>query len=276
MDRVSRRCTEAAVAAAVLLAAPASLGGQGTDEFVAAARRGTAIFRDRAAAIAAGYRLMGPESPAMGRHWVHPGLLLKGTIDPAHPQILSYATVGGQPVLVGVAYAVPAGVALPVGPAPPTAWHVHDGTVVEEAVQPDHDAHRAPAREDSTARGVAVLHAWIYIANPGGLFAADNWALPFVRLGLEPPTGGAVDAARALSLAAGSVTYYLDQLASATRLAPDAVAAIEVQLLAGADTVGRWLAARPATPLDRGDLDWLAKVWAVASREMQTAMADRR
>jgi len=270
MARPSPRSTDAAVAAALLVALPASLVGQRIDEFMAAARRGTAVYQDRGAAIAAGYRPMGPESPAMGRHWVHPGLLLQGAVDPARPQILSYATIGGQPVLVGVAYAVPAGVELPDGPAPREAWHVHDGPVVEEAVQPDHDAHSA-ARAGPGAGGVAVLHAWIYVANPAGPFASDNWALPFVRLGLAPPAGAPQAAARALALASGGAPFYVEQLATTTELTAAAARRIESILTAAANTVTGWLASRPDQPLDPAEIEWLARLWTEAWSEARAA-----
>jgi hypothetical protein len=270
MARTNHRCIDPAALAALLLTAPVSLVGQGTEEFVAAARRGTESYQDRSAAIAAGYRPMGPESPAMGQHWVHPGLLIQGVVDPARPQILSYATIAGRPVLVGVAYAVPTGARIPDGPAPREAWHVHDGTLVEEAVQPDHDAHRVVGAGPAMG-GVAVLHAWIYVANPAGLFASDNWALPFVRLGLEPPARVPEATARALALAAGGVPFYVEQLGSTADLPGDAARTIERLLGARADTVGRWLASRPARPLDPAEIEWLTSLWTAAWSEARAA-----
>ena len=207
----------------------------------------------------------------MGRHWVHPGLLLQGQVDPARPQILSYATIGSQSVLVGVGYAVPAGADIPAGPAPRVAWHIHDGTIIEEAVQPDHDAHAA-GQADARTGGVAVLHAWVHVANPAGLFASDNWALPFVRLGLEPPAGASEAAARALSLVAGGATFYVEQLAATTALTAHGAVSVESIFTARADTVGRWLAARRPGPLDATELDWLAGVWSAAWTEARAAV----
>jgi hypothetical protein len=109
--------------------------------------------------------------------------------------------------------------------------------------------------------GVAVLHAWIYVANPAGLFASDNWALPFVRLGLEPPARFPEAAARALALAADGAMFYVEQLAATTDLTVDAARAIERILAARADTVGRWLASRPGQRFDEAELEWLAKLW---------------
>ncbi len=186
----------------------------------------------------------------MGRHWVHPSLILAEHIDPARPAILAYATVAGRPRLVGVAYVLPAGAAVPDHPAPRQAWHVHDGTILAEAVQPDHDAHGAG---DSVPAGVAVLHAWIYVANPAGTFASDNWALPFVTAGLEPPATTDADAARGLSLGRAAAFHAeppgRDQ------------AALERH---GAG-VRQWLAVRAPGPVTAAELTWLARVWAEAA-----------
>jgi hypothetical protein len=185
--------------AALLLVASAA--GQ-TPDFVAQARAGTAPYRDVQVARAAGYRPVGPDFPGMGRHWVHPALILRDTLDPAAPPILEYADIAGRPTLVGVAYAKlvrdgspPRGL-----PVPPGAWHFHQGTVEEESFLRSHAgvAHAMPGPQ------IAVLHAWIWLDNPDGLLATDNWALPYARLGYATPAGAPRDAARALALAAGA------------------------------------------------------------------------
>ena len=174
-------------------------------DFVAAARTGTAAYRDAQIARAAGYRPVGPDFPGMGRHWVHPGLILRDTLDPAAPPILEYAEIDGRLTLVGVAYAKlvhdgtpPAGL-----PVPATAWHFHQGTVEEESFLRSHAgvAHVAPA--GTREPRIAVLHAWIWLDNPDGLLATDNWALPYARLGYRMPPDASHDAGRAVALAAG-------------------------------------------------------------------------
>jgi hypothetical protein len=192
--------------AALLLVATAA--GQSPD-FVAQARAGTARYRDVEVARAAGYRPVGPDFPGMGRHWVHPALILRDTLDPAAPPILEYAEIAGRPTLVGVAYAMlvrggtpppPPPLGLPV---PPAAWHFHQGTVEEESFLRSHAGvvHVVPGEEN--APRIAVLHAWIWLENPDGLLATDNWALPYARLGYRMPPGAPREAARALALAAG-------------------------------------------------------------------------
>ena len=193
----------------LLVAAATGAAGQGAD-FIARARAGTAAYRDAQVARAAGYRPVGPDFPGMGRHWVHPALILRDTLDAAAPPILEYAEIAGRPTLVGVAYAklVRDG-RPPVGlPVPPAAWHFHQGTVEEESFLRSHAGltHVAPGGGEREPR-IAVLHVWIWLENPDGLLATDNWALPYARLGYRmPPAGGGgapQEAARALALAAG-------------------------------------------------------------------------
>lgn len=170
-------------------------------EFVARARAGTARYRDPDVARASGYRSVGPDFPSMGQHWVHPGLILRETLDAAAPPILEYAELGGRLALVGVAYAVLARDARPPAglPVPVEAWHFHQGTVEEESFLRGHtgDAPLLPGPR------IAVLHAWIWLDNPDGLLATDNWALPYARLGYSAPAETPHEAARAVALAAG-------------------------------------------------------------------------
>jgi hypothetical protein len=191
----------------VLLALPRPLATQGredTDRFVAAVREATAAFQDRRAAQAAGYRRVGPDFPGMGEHWVHVARLLHGGATPAAPPILSYAAIDGIPTLVGVAFAVAVGPGAEPPPAPAGcgAWHYHAGSIEDESFLPGH----AEAMGDGVR--LAVLHTWVWLDNPAGLCASDNWALPYVRAGLTPAGPVDPDAARALALVTGARAYY--------------------------------------------------------------------
>jgi len=172
--------------------------------FVARARAGTEALRSPEAARAAGYRPVGPDFPGMGRHWIHTALILRSTPDPAQPPVLEYAELNGTTVLVGVAYAVLVkGDTAPTSlPVPAAAWHFHQGTVEEESFL---RAHAGVGSHEMTMEGprLAVVHAWIWLDNPDGLLATDNWALPYARLGLAVPQHTSHAAARALALAAG-------------------------------------------------------------------------
>lgn len=183
-------------------AAGQEVSGPALAEFVAAARLSTARYRDPDVARAAGYWPVGPDFPSMGQHWVHPRLILQEKLDAAEPPILEYAELGGRLTLVGVAYAMLVGDARPPAglPVPVEAWHFHQGTVEEESFLRTHVgvAPLAPGPR------IAVLHAWIWLDNPDGLLAADNWALPYARLGYPAPVGAPREAARAVALAAGA------------------------------------------------------------------------
>jgi len=174
--------------------------------FVARARAGTEALRHPDAARLAGYHPVGPDFPGMGRHWIHTSLILRPTPDPAQPPVLEYAEINGIPTLVGVAYAVlvNADTAPPSLPVPAAAWHFHRGTVDEESFLRSHAgvSHMMPGGAAGGPR-LAVVHAWIWLDNPDGLLATDNWALPYARLGLHVPSHGSHAAARALALAAG-------------------------------------------------------------------------
>jgi hypothetical protein len=227
--------------------------------FLARARTATAKYADRGVAIADGYRAVGPETPAMGQHWVQPSLLVAGRLDPAAPQILEYATVAGRAVLVGVAFAVPltGRQSPPDGPVSAAQWHAHGGTVAEEIVGSSHAGMGA-----ETGERVAVLHAWVWTSNPAGVFEAQNWSLPFLRAALTPPPHPSVAAAQALALGTGSLGFYEAELRA--RVQPDSAegAALALALRAFADTIARWRASRPSNgSLTVADVDWLAAAW---------------
>ncbi|MGI8548435.1 MAG: hypothetical protein ACR2M1_14095 [Gemmatimonadaceae bacterium] len=193
-------------------------------QFLDQARTATEQFHDRRAAIANGYRRLGMDFPSMGEHWVNPGIVLAGRFDASRPAMLSYAVIDGKPVLTGLVYAV----TLAPGEAPPPVpgdvgmWHEHNGTVDEESMLPEHHGDGAGQHitsSDTAGTRLAILHAWTGVVNPAGIFAAENWALPFARLRLATPMPLPLGAARALSLLTGGREYYL-ALANADQ--PDA------------------------------------------------------
>jgi hypothetical protein len=169
--------------------------------FIETARAATTKYQDRSVAIAEGYRQIGGDFPAMGEHWINIGLLFDGKFDPAHPEVLTYAVVSGKPQLLGVAYVLPLlqGESAPDWPVSKEAWHDHFRTLEDETVRPQHHA----AGHAGDAPRLTMLHAWIWLANPAGMFAADNWALPYLRLSINPPQVAPGTAAKALSLVSG-------------------------------------------------------------------------
>ena len=207
-------------------------------------RVGTARYHDQAAAIADGYRRVGPDFPSMGEHWVNAALLVSGVLDPARPQVLEYATIGGEPRLLGVAFAVLVDSAPPTGlPVPPSAWHTHAGTVDEESFVLSHAEAEAHGHHEMSGPRVAILHAWVWLDNPAGLLATDNWAVPFARLGFAVPEGVTPAAGRAAALAAGGARYFATLVRvvahpdSAEQARLDSVLATVASLVS--DTLGR-------------------------------------
>jgi hypothetical protein len=247
--------------------------------FVEAARDATRRYHDRAAAIADGFRLLGPDFPAMGEHWVQPGRMVEGRLDVTRPQALSYAIIDGRAVLTGVIYAKPLmpGEALPAFPGPAFPWHDHAGAIDEESVL----LHHVPTSGDE-AGGVrlTMLHAWVWVANPDGVFAADNWALPFIRLGLDVPEHIPADAARMLSLLAGGDRYYRMLLRSLARPTPEEEAAAAARIAAArARLEARFPGAARGQALDDAALEGLAtgwrELWAGIAGELRPAAASR-
>ena len=188
-------------------AAPVRAQERNAAAFLAEARRASERYRDQANAVADGYRAIGPDFPSMGVHWVSIALVAQDTLDPHHPQILEYAPIAGRPTLVGVAWALPLseGRRVPDFPAEPHAWHYHSGSVDEESFVASHGD---PAHHPPSGPTVAVLHAWVWLDNPDGPFATDNWALPWARLGLTRPAAASRDASRMVALAGGSERYF--------------------------------------------------------------------
>ncbi len=192
--------------------------------FVRQARAATRKYHSVDAAIAAGYRLIGPDFPGMGEHWVHVRLAIQRKFDRARPNVLTYLQVEGERILTGVAFAIPV---LPGGSPPdfpfPEAWHYHSGTIDEEAlILNPHAMDHGDAEE---AR-LAMVHAWVWTENPGGLFEQDNWALPFLRLGLLVPDEIPPQAGKALFLLTGGVEYYAQLVQLAGEPDPEDKAAV--------------------------------------------------
>ncbi|MGH7649385.1 MAG: hypothetical protein ACREND_14810 [Gemmatimonadaceae bacterium] len=246
----------------------------GVTAFVARARSATARYRDLRRAVADGYRPIGGDFPGMGQHWIQITTLFADRFRVQDPPVLEYATIGGQATLVGVAYALPllAGEDAPAFPVP-HAWHEHTRTVAEETdlftqVMASHGS-MGDAR-------LAMLHAWIWLPNPEGMFRSDNWALPFVRAGLVAPISDpGPDAGRVVSLVSGGDAFYervFQSVAGATANASDSAVihgAMDTARHAAADWVTRHHDGAPTGE----SLNQLRGIWTELWQRMDSALS---
>ncbi len=261
--------------ALVLWLAAAPLAGQAVPAdvpaFAAAAREATGRYRDQGAAIADGYRRIGPDFPSMGEHWISVPLVVRDGVDPARPPILEYVSVAGKPVLAGIAYTqlVRDGPPRSSLPAPASAWHYHAGSVDEESFILGH-SQGGTAMDSTSGPRIAVLHAWVWLDNPAGLFATDNWALPWYRLGIEAPPGSdrASPAGLAAALAGGGELYFLALLRLRHGLSSESAG----QVAAVLERYGRDWRERLHSAADRGlpaPVTELADAWSALEAELR-------
>ncbi len=242
-------------------------------EFIEAVRDAASRFEDRRHAQRAGYRRIGPDFPGMGEHWVNPSRAMASSIDPREPAILSYAVRDGDPVLLGVAFAVPLGPNdhPPSTPFRPAVWHDHSGAVDEEVLLLNH-----PASVDMGGDGhrLAVVHVWTGLANPDGVLAQNNWALPFWREGLPAPERPTAAAARGVSLANTGRAYYRNLIGRAARLeeaeGESVAAALDRAASAAEAEIERHRAAEPAAKIDPARFE---AIWVSFWREVRAGVS---
>ena len=235
---------------------PTSSDAGAEARFIECARAGTSRYQDRRAAILDGYRLIGSDFPAMGEHWINLALLFDSQFDPVRPEILSYIVIRGEPRLLGVAYAMPllAGERAPDWPTS-GGWHDHYRTLKDETALPEHHMPGAPPDH---AR-MAMLHAWIWVDNPNGTFVADNWAIPYIRIGLPPPPNGTPDAAgEALSLLSGGSAYFMESIDEMAGLSPAERQRVELAFARAEAEVERVRSSPSLTARDTTDL---SEIW---------------
>jgi hypothetical protein len=146
---------------------------------LAASRAASAKYRDIAVAKAAGYFQVTQFIPGLGLHLVNLGISQE-RFDPAKPQILLYEPTGsGGFRLAGVGYAFTAASPVPpVGFAGGTdVWHYHERLcfLPNGSVTITPDAASCHARSGVFQRRTAwLLHAWIWVQNPQGVFTEYN------------------------------------------------------------------------------------------------------
>jgi hypothetical protein len=161
--------TAAAVAAAQAGAVQAQSAhthkGQTSGALVQAVREATARFKDVNVAQAEGYALQfgcvsGPDSGAMGLHYVNGPLVMDGELDPTRPEIVIYEPLpNGTVRLVGADFLVLADMWDATHTSPPEL----DGQWFHYF--------EAPNRFGLPA--FYTLHVWAWKENPTGMFV--NW-----------------------------------------------------------------------------------------------------
>ena len=150
--------------------ASCSTAGMGTDDastapLVQEVRRATRRYQDVAATKAAGYApflgcVSGPQSGAMGIHYVNKVLVGDGKLDAARPEALIYEPRNGKLELVGVEYIVIAAAWDSANKTPPTLM----GQVFHYNTSPNR--YGIPA--------FYALHVWAWKHNPHGMFVDYN------------------------------------------------------------------------------------------------------
>ena len=139
-------------------------------------REATERFRDVAAAEAEGYHLLfgcvsGPDSGAMGLHYVNLALVGDGELDPAKPEIVIYEpTRNGRLKLVGADYLVFA-----------EAWD-KKGVGTPQLMGQLLHLFESPNRFGLPA--FYTLHVWAWKENPTGMFV--NWHSKISCEGFKP------------------------------------------------------------------------------------------
>ena len=134
-------------------------------DFVRAVRAATERFRDMAVAEAEGYALMfgcvsGPDSGAMGLHYVNLALVGDGELDPTRPEIVIYEPLpNGRVRLIGADFLVFA-----------SDWHATNLATPELGGQLMH-LFESPNRFGLP--DFYTLHVWAWKDNPTGTFS--NW-----------------------------------------------------------------------------------------------------
>jgi hypothetical protein len=147
------------------------------DSILADVKAATKQYKDIEVAKTDGYRQVTQFIPGLGLHMFN--FKYAGTFDPLKPQLLLYMpTADGSLKLAGVSYMLPhrSEVAPEGFPGGADVWHYHEnlcflkGGSVTIATKTDCAA-IGGFHQGQTGW---LLHAWIYVKNPGGVFTEDN------------------------------------------------------------------------------------------------------
>jgi hypothetical protein len=152
----------AALVAAIGFSA-ATASAQSTSSLVDSVRAATRSLRTPAAAMKAGWSpatgcVSGPQSGAMGVHYINEALLLDGDLDAERPEALIFETRDGRTRLVGVEFLVLA-----------DQWHARQGAA--PPVLHGQHFHYVGSPNRYGLAAFYELHVWAWRQNPNGTFA---------------------------------------------------------------------------------------------------------
>ncbi len=182
IERFSTFLQNSTLALVLIWALPGTLSAQGEHshasaqtqqsksaegELLRAVRESTEKYKNVAAAEADGYSLLfgcvtGPDSGAMGLHYVNLNLVGSGVVDAAHPQIVIYEPLpNGQLRLIGADFLIIA-----------ADWDkAHPGQGAPQLMGQLFHYFESPNRFGLPA--FYTLHVWAWKDNPNGAFV--NW-----------------------------------------------------------------------------------------------------
>lgn len=221
---------------------------------IAAVRRATAKYQAVREAQRDGFkRFAGGEAALVGEHWFRPDLV-DAPLDLSRPSTLMYATLGGERRLIGVAYTAyqRPGTPMPEGFAgTDDHWHVHDIPELARALTEDRpllrwlvnrriERGRIGPGEGRTQ--LVMVHAWLWLDNPDGMFALHHRAVPYLQAGLPAEwaalPGADEDAARGLALLGeGECAREVRVIDRVARLSPTQAASLRQSCTAAAAQV---------------------------------------
>jgi hypothetical protein len=140
----------------------------GATGLVREVREATAIYRDVAAAVGAGWMstdscVSGPQEGAMGVHFANGPLIEDGVLDARQPELLIYEQRGSRLRLVGVEFLVIA-----------EAWHAH---TTAPPVLMGQQFHYVGSPNRYGLPAFYELHVWAWRNNPNGEFVDWNPAV---------------------------------------------------------------------------------------------------
>lgn len=184
---------------------------------LATVRASVQRYRDFAVAEREGWKPFGGDEPLMGYHYSGPApdYVSGDPLDFSRPNNLMYTDIDGKKVLTGVAFVVRIGEGEPVPEGfagDSDRWHVHDFVRAIEAATEERPVlgwmadwwldRNYRSKGDNRGR-LAMVHVWVAMPNPDGVFADFNRTVPYAKLDLPDAywAGASESAARGLNLA---------------------------------------------------------------------------